>query len=38
VGTVDAQIATASLRQDAPLLPSDQDLARIARHFPLKLL
>jgi predicted nucleic acid-binding protein len=38
VGTIDAQIATASLRHQAPLLTTDQDFGRIARHFPLKLL
>ena len=38
VGTVDAQIAAAALRHQVPLLTADQDFARIAGRFPLKLV
>jgi predicted nucleic acid-binding protein len=37
VGTIDAQIAAAAIRNRATLLTADPDFARIARQIPLEL-
>ena len=37
VTTIDAQIAAAAIGRACPLLTTDEDFGRIAKHFPLKL-